>query len=81
MGDSRVDVARLAWAGILMMGAANATGQALPNPFERGPNPTSSLLNASAGHTGYRQCGRRGESELITGLSGQPGDAIDFGIE
>lgn len=49
MSDSRLSGARLAWAGILLMGAASATCQAQTNPFERGPDPTSSLLNASAG--------------------------------
>lgn len=47
--DSRLRGARLAWAGILLLGAASATCQAQSNPFERGPAPTSSLLNASAG--------------------------------
>jgi hypothetical protein len=49
MSDSCSSAARLAWAGILLMGAASATCQAQTNPFERGPDPTSSLLNASAG--------------------------------
>ena len=49
MSESRLRGARLAWAGILLLGAASATSQAQSNPFERGPDPTSSLLNASAG--------------------------------
>lgn len=49
MSDSRLSSARLAWAGILLMGAASSASQAQSNPFERGPDPTSSLLNASAG--------------------------------
>jgi predicted dienelactone hydrolase len=46
---SRWGGARLACAGLLLMGAASATCQAQGNPFERGPDPTSSLLNATAG--------------------------------
>jgi len=49
MSDSRLSSAWRALAGILLMAAAGSTSQAQGNPFERGPDPTSSGLNASAG--------------------------------
>jgi predicted dienelactone hydrolase len=49
MSVSRLSKSWRVWAGMLLMGAASSASLAQSNPFERGPDPTSSLLNASVG--------------------------------